>query len=47
MFSKDANPNKIKVKDERFINAEFLLGTEDAASLQLEGNLEGVVNGSI
>ena len=47
VISKDVDPNKIKLKDERFNDRLFLLGTEGAASLQLEGNLEGVVNGSI
>ena len=47
MFSEDAVPTNVNKKDERFINGEVLLRTEDIASLQLGGNLEGVVNGSI
>ena len=44
---KDVDPNKIKLKDERFNDRLFLLGTEGAASLQ-DGRKPGrVVNGSI
>ena len=46
MLSKDVVPNNI-MTDERFINGELLLRTEGVANLQLGGNLEEVVNGSI
>ena len=47
MYSKDAVPYNINKKDVRFIDGKVLLRTEGLASLQLGGNLEKVVNGSI
>ena len=47
MFSEDAVHTNVNKKDERFMKGEVLMRTEGVASLQLGGNLEGVVNGSI
>ena len=47
MISKDANPNNIKMKDERFSDRMWLLGTEGTASLQDGRKPGGVVNGSV
>ena len=47
VISKDVDPNKIKLKDERFNDRLFLLGTEGAASLQDGRKAGGVVNGSV
>ena len=47
VISKDVDPNKIKLKDERFNDRLFLLGTEGAASLQDGRKPGGVVNGSV
>ena len=47
MFSEDAVHTNVNKKDERFMKGEVLTRTEGVASLQLGGNLEGVVNGSI
>ena len=47
VISKDVDPNKIKLKDERFNDRLFLLGTEGAASLQDGRKPGGVVNSSI
>ena len=47
MISKDADPNNIKMKDERFSDRMWLLGTEGTASLQDGRKPGGVVNGSV
>ena len=47
MFSKDVVPYKIKMMNVRYIVCVLFLRTEGVASLQLGGNLEKVVNGSI
>ena len=47
MISKDASPNNIKMKDERFSDRMWLLGTEGTASLQDGRKPGGVVNGSV
>ena len=47
MFSEDAVHTNVNKKDERFMKGEVLMRTEGVASLQLGGNLEGVVNGSV
>ena len=47
VISKDVDPNKIKLKDERFNDRLFLLGTEGVADEQGGRKPGGVVNGSV
>ena len=47
MYSKDVDPNKTMMKDERFDVGVLLLGTEGAANQQDGRKPGGVVNGSV